>query len=236
MEKTNNLLFAFTFAFLVLLSVGFGSAALNVSGFSAPTLVNNSQGYFNLTFTLNNSDVSPINVSFIGSVFTLNNVEASYADLSNVTAQNNTVSTFTKRVNFNSALAGSIAGFLSINGIEKSFATTIQQTPSTSSNNINSSKLCSAGIKNANLSISDLEDRSNVDDEWNWKALDNVEIRLNVENTNGKDNSDYKVQLYFFDDAGIDRSSKFVDDTDSLKQDINNLDNQEDIDVDFAFK
>ena len=101
---------------------------------------------------------------------------------------------------------------------------------------VTSAGLCSSGIKDENLSLSDLEDKSDVDDDWEWRALDDIQVRVTLDNTGDKDNEDYKLQLYFFDDTGKDVSSKFVDDKDSLKQDVNNLDKGDDTDVDFTFK
>lgn len=221
------------FLALAILAIGLVSA-VSSSNITYPSVVNNSQGYFNISFTLNNTDVTPANVSFAGSVVT--GVSAVFAELSNITVQNNSTVLAVKRVNFNTGSTGSVAGTILIGGVPQVFTVTVQQTPSNSGENFNSSLLCSSGIKEENLSLSDLEDKSGLENDWEWKALDEIKIRVTLENTGDKDNEDYKVQLYFFDETGKDVSSKFVDDTDSLKQDVNNLDSEDDTDVDFTFK
>jgi len=227
--------FMIAFFAMILFAVSLASAAVTSSTISYPTLVNNSQGYFNISFTLNNTDTVEQNVSFSGSVIGLS---SGFADLSNVTVANESTLFVVKRVNFDSASTGSIAGSISINGVAQLFSVNVQQTPaSTTSGNVNVTRMCTYGINGTNLlSLSDIEDKSGLDDDWNWKALDDITVRVTFNNNGDKDNEDYKVQLYFFDETGKDVSNKFVDDTDSLKQEINNLDSGDDIDMDFEFK
>ncbi len=199
-------------------------------------MVNESSSY-NVILNVTNSGNEAINITWsriIGSPVTLS-IPSNLV----LGANQSMNQTFTYAIpsGFIGAFASTIyANANNSDSANKSFSSTSQQTPSAPSNNINSSKLCSAGIKDANLSLSSLEDRSNVDDDWDWKALDDIKIRVTLENTGAKDNEDYRIQLYFFDDTGKDVSSKFVDNTDSLKQEVDNLDSDYDEDVDFAFK
>jgi len=205
------------------------------------------QGSSNLTnLTLANAEsvnITGVNItsspSFSGLSFYVNNTNfqilngsSSMVFISFSSTSSLPIATYNTNIiiNYNNGSSQSISLPVTINVVAQSNPNIV--------NGINATKLCSSfSTGNTNVSISDLEDKSSgTDNDWEWKALDEVKVRVNVANDNDKDNSDYKVQLYFFDSDGKDVSSKFVDETDSLKQDVNNLDNGDDQNVDFAFK
>jgi hypothetical protein len=226
---------------MILFAVSLASAAVTITPTAVfPTTLNNSQLYtFNFNVSTNETDMTLI--SFDATP----NSAIAYSWTKPVSVLLNSTNR-TVQVGYTLSISSAITGsetftFTASNGSmvnSSSFTATIQNKPTAStSGNVNLTKMCTYGINGTDLlSVSDIEDKSGLDDDWNWQSLDDVTVRVTIENNGAKDNEDYKVQLYFFDDTGKDVSSKFVDDTDSLKQEINNLDSGDDSDLDFSFK
>lgn len=230
-------LFIAVFA-LVLFAVSLASAA-NLVVSPDPIILNTTSGFSNsTTFILANNDSANWTAVSITSLTGGLSVQAGYAtSLNNETNQTITLtaSGFSSNTTANLNISYNNGSVQSIT--VPVYIKIISTTTPVTSGNVNLTKMCTYGINGTDLlSISDIEDKSGLDDDWNWKALDSIKVRATIENNGAKDNEDYKVQLYFFDDTGKDVSSKFVDDTDSLKQQVDNLDSGDDTDVEFSFK
>jgi len=183
MAKTNNSLFAFTFAFLVLLSVGFSSAAITLSTTTdLPSLVNDSSSY-NLVLNATNTGNETINISWAKTI-SPSAVGVSIPANTLLEANHSALVTFTYSIP--SGLTGAITStiFATANSSEtanKTVSTTAQITPSTTTD------FCDFGNQGTNISITDfsINNKGNGDD-TEWYFLDNVEIDVEITNNRNK--------------------------------------------------
>jgi hypothetical protein len=92
---------------------------------------------------------------------------------------------------------------------------------------------CSDGEINASkVGITDINDNSDVSDEWSWKPLDDIEIEVEIENNVG-DDEDFVVELALYDTE--DHEYVELDGDDTLQQDIS-IDEDDSDKVTFNFQ
>jgi len=180
MVKTSQLLFAF--AFLVLLSVGFGSAAITSIADASTTDLSNE---YLFSFTVNST--SPVNVSIA-----TNTSGITVSPLFTQLAFNDTYNT--------STVSGKVVGF------ENKGDQSVKVTVNTSDGvteffvlSVSGEGLCRYGQVGTNLSITDFNINNNGEGEDNdWYYLDDVEIEVEVHNSGDKKISDVYVELAIF--------------------------------------
>lgn len=214
----------------LLLVVNFASAALTISAVSAPTNVSEFDSSLTYSFNVTNTEASNLTVSFSGSTnvsgVSFNSISPVLVNSGQTVSVTGSVSGITSRGN-QAVLVSFSASNASITDSD-SFQFSII-----------SAGLCNNGV-NSSIHGLEISDESNLDDEWEWRPLDDIEIDVDFDTDfDSDDDYDYTVNLLLFkyeNGKWIDVSDDLVDDEDLLEQDINNLDGGDDDTATFNFK
>lgn len=99
---------------------------------------------------------------------------------------------------------------------------------------------CPASADDNDIEFDKLRDESDVEDDWEWRPLEEVSILVkdvfHEIGSDDDDDADLVIELYFVDPANnTEVSSDIVDDTDDLEDDMN-LDYDEEEDFTFEFE
>lgn len=229
-----------SFGILALLVLALNVVSANLV--ASPITLNATQGFSNSTsFTIYNND-SVNSVNLTDATLAHNNFPGSQLS-TNFTSQNlanNTSVSFSISLNADKVgtFIDSLTIFTNTSTLVIPITLQVSAVPVTTST-FNDTLICGK-LSNASIYNIELKDNSNLDDDWSWKPLDNVEIKVYFDTEFDNDESyDYSVDLVFYRQVnGVwkDMSEEVADDTDLLQADINNLDGGDDADVVFNFK
>lgn len=246
MNKQNTFA-VFGFFALLVLALNFASAeTLSIYNVQSQSSVYNNVSSFDVTFNVAYngstqakaitlaSSVLPagVNLTFNDSSFDLNgSINESKAVKATLTGYSSYVGTLT------ATLIATASGSLLDS---KSFSVSVLNSTTTTivppTSGINDTQICRYGVNGSSLlEIQDIKDRSDVEDDWNWRLLDKISIDVDVQNNGDKDNEDYVASLLFFDKNGKDVTNDVVEDTDQVEVDVSNLDSGDDTTVTFDF-